>query len=226
MSKALESSAPVAPPPQKRIRRSAEESRRVILDAAAKRLAELGPEGIRLQDIARDVGISHPAILHHFESRAGLVTALVDRTTTQLREKLLTVLEGGSDQDGESQMPRLVNDTFEALADQGTAKLTSWMLMTNTGTEQNQITSVIPEIVERGHQARIKLADKLGRSHPEREDTTFLTLLVANAAFGEAVIGDYHYKACGLEDDPDAPRRFREWLGKLLSDYSVPNRPE
>ena len=226
MSKVLESSAPVAPPPQKRVRRSAEESRRVILDAAAKRLAELGPEGIRLQDIARDVGISHPAILHHFESRAGLVTALVDRTATQLREKLLTVLEGGADQDFESQMPRLVNDTFEALSDQGTAKLMSWMLMTNADTTQNPITSVIPEIAERGHQARIKLADKRGRPHPKREDTTFLTLLVANAAFGEAVIGDYHYKACGLGDDPAAPHRFRKWLGKLLSDYSVPDSSE
>ncbi|HBM86930.1 MAG TPA: hypothetical protein DD437_00135, partial [Rhodobiaceae bacterium] len=54
MSKILEELAVEnKPAPTKRIRRSAEESRRVILDAAAKRLAEQGPEGIRLQDIAR-----------------------------------------------------------------------------------------------------------------------------------------------------------------------------
>ncbi|MBV1885644.1 MAG: TetR family transcriptional regulator, partial [Parvibaculaceae bacterium] len=53
--------------PAKRIRRTAEEARRLILDAAEKRLAEQGPEGIRLQDIAKDIGVSHPAILHHFE---------------------------------------------------------------------------------------------------------------------------------------------------------------
>lgn len=226
MSKALESSAPVTKPPQKRVRRSAEESRRIILDAAASRLAEHGPEGIRLQDIARDVGISHPAILHHFESRAGLVAALVDRTTTQLREKLLAVLEGGPDQDLETQMPRLVNDTFEALSDQGTAKLLSWTLMTNAGLGHNPTADVMPEIAERGHRARVKFADKTGRPHPEREDTTFLTLLIANAAFGEAVIGDYHYKACGLGDDPNAPQRFREWLGKLLSNHTLPNEAQ
>ncbi len=223
MSKALENTMPGSKPPQKRVRRSAEESRRVILDAAARRLAEYGPEGIRLQDIASDVGISHPAILHHFESRAGLVAALVDRTTAQLREKLLAVLEGGADQSLESQMPRLVKNTFEALSDQGTAKLLSWTLMANAELKHNPTANVIPEIVERGHQERIKLADKIGCPHPEREDTTFLTLLVANAAFGEAVIGDYHYKACGLGDDPAAPKRFRKWLGKLLSDYSLPD---
>ena len=138
------------PAPTKRIRRSAEESRRVILDAAAKRLAEQGPEGIRLQDIARDVGISHPAILHHFESRAGLVNALVDRTTSQLKEKLLGVLEGEEDSKIESQMPSLVNNTFEALSDQGTAKLLSWMLLTDANPEGNPTTGVMTEIADRG----------------------------------------------------------------------------
>lgn len=221
MSKTVDTSAEEAKPAQKRVRRSAEDSRRMILDAAAKRLSEQGPEGIRLQDIARDVGISHPAILHHFESRAGLVAALVDRTTTQLREKLLSVLEGGYDEKAESQMPQLVDDTFEALSDQGTAKLLSWLLMTDTGQQHNATADLMPEIVERGHQARCKLADKTGEPHPDREDTVFLTLLIANAAFGEAVVGDYYYAACGLGDDPEAPRRFRKWLGEMLSNYSL-----
>ena len=82
-----------AKPAAKRIRRTAEEARRLILDAAEERLARQGPEGLRLQDIARDVGISHPAILHHFESREGLVRALVGRANRQLRDTLLSALE-------------------------------------------------------------------------------------------------------------------------------------
>ena len=39
-------------------------ARRAILEAAQKRLADCGPEEIRLQAIASDLGISHPAILH------------------------------------------------------------------------------------------------------------------------------------------------------------------
>lgn len=223
MSKILEEIAVEnKPAPAKRIRRSAEESRRVILDAAAKRLAEQGPEGIRLQDIARDVGISHPAILHHFESRAGLVNALVDRTTSQLREKLLGVLDGEDDQKVGGQMPSLVNNTFEALSDQGTAKLLSWMLLSDSSPEGNTTSGVMTEIADRGHAARCKLADSQGLPHPDREETMFLVLLVANTAFGEAVVGDYFYEACGFGDDPEAPRRFRKWLGEMLGAYSLP----
>jgi AcrR family transcriptional regulator len=223
MSKILEELAvEIKPAPAKRIRRSAEESRRVILDAAAKRLAEQGPEGIRLQDIARDVGISHPAILHHFESRAGLVNALVDRTTSQLKEKLLGVLEGENDQKVESQMPSLVNNTFEALSDQGTAKLLSWMLLTDAKPKGNPTSDVMSEIADRGHAARCKLADSENLPHPDREETMFLVLLIANSAFGEAVVGDYFYDACGFDGDADAPRRFRKWLGEMLGAYSLP----
>ena len=43
--------------PKKRVRRTKEEAQRVILDAAEERLAKGGPEALRLQDIAADVGV-------------------------------------------------------------------------------------------------------------------------------------------------------------------------
>ncbi len=113
----------------KRIRRSAEEARRLILDAAEERLATQGPEGIRLQDIARDVGISHPAILHHFESREGLVKALINRTSEQLRDKMLAALKSGDDTTSEAN--ELIGNVFETLSDRGTARLLSFNLRTS-----------------------------------------------------------------------------------------------
>ena len=61
----------------KRIRRTPEEARRLILEAAQARIASTGPDGLRLQDIAADAGLSHPTILHHFGNREGLVRELV-----------------------------------------------------------------------------------------------------------------------------------------------------
>ena len=43
--------------PDKRIRRTPAAARAEILQAAERRLAEVGPDGLRLQDIAADVGI-------------------------------------------------------------------------------------------------------------------------------------------------------------------------
>ena len=81
--------------PRRRPRQSAEQTQAEILDAAGRRLAEGGPDALRLQDIARDVGISHPTILHHFGSRDGLMEALERRATSALTEEGGRLLELG-----------------------------------------------------------------------------------------------------------------------------------
>ena len=75
-----------------RPRRTAEEAHRRILDATERRLIDGGPEAVRLQDIAADVGISHPGILHHFGSRERLLAALAKRAIGNLERELLAIL--------------------------------------------------------------------------------------------------------------------------------------
>ncbi len=48
----------------------------MILEAAQASIARSGPAGLRLQEVAEAAGVSHPTILHHFESREGLIRAL------------------------------------------------------------------------------------------------------------------------------------------------------
>src|SRR5260370_34445716 len=76
----------------KRKRRTAGDARDAILDAAEKQLRDSGPDAIRLQDVAAEVGISHPAVLHHFGRREGLVHAVVDRAIRTLQDGLLHAL--------------------------------------------------------------------------------------------------------------------------------------
>lgn len=203
--------------PAKRIRRTAEEARRLILDAAEARLARQGPEGLRLQDIARDVGISHPAILHHFESRDGLVRALINRANNQLRDKLLTALAG--DEKSDDAMDH-IGHVFEVLSDRGTARLLSWLLLTGRaaeGTSEQSGHNVMSEIVEAMQQRREAYAKEHGLRKPDREDTLFTAMLAANAAFGEAIVGRQLAEAAGL--DQDGLKRFRVWFAKVLNDH-------
>src|SRR5262245_4808001 len=76
-----------------RTRRKPDEARRLILDTAEARLREGGPAALVLKEIARDAGISHPTILHHFESREGLVQALLARGMDRLESALVAVVE-------------------------------------------------------------------------------------------------------------------------------------
>src|SRR6266852_225455 len=108
----------------KRIRRTAEEAKSMILDAAEKRLRELGPGGIKLQELAADVGVSHPAILHHFGSRDGLVEAVVRRALDTLREAILE--EVRQQMTREVDIPSILDAVFGILAERGHARLVAW----------------------------------------------------------------------------------------------------
>ncbi|PSK98015.1 TetR family transcriptional regulator [Murinocardiopsis flavida] len=50
--------------------------RAAVLAAAVDAIAESGPAGIRLRDLARRAGVSHAAPAYHFGDKAGLLTAL------------------------------------------------------------------------------------------------------------------------------------------------------
>lgn len=68
--------------------------RRALLDAAPALIAEVGPSGASLRELARRTGVSHAAPTHHFGDRQGLLTALATEglhmLTTALREATQT----------------------------------------------------------------------------------------------------------------------------------------
>ncbi len=59
-------------------RRSAEQTRGQILEAAVLRFAELGFNDTRLEDLGEDVGIGRSAILYHFKDKRLLYRAVLD----------------------------------------------------------------------------------------------------------------------------------------------------
>src|ERR1700726_2617867 len=100
-------------PPPRRKRRTAEDARAAILDAAERRLVASGPAGIRLQEVAADVGVSHPTVLPHFGSREGLVEAVVARALDSLHARLLEAVRGSPQ--GADQLASILDACFEAL---------------------------------------------------------------------------------------------------------------
>src|SRR5699024_11862915 len=71
---------PASPPEPLRTPAPAAQTRsEAILDGAARLFAERGYHGSSLRDISREVGISHPGMLHHFASKDALLSAVIDR---------------------------------------------------------------------------------------------------------------------------------------------------
>jgi len=62
--------------------------RREILDAAATAFAERGYRGTSLADIAQIVGVSSPALIHHFPSKDSLLIAALEARDEEAEEWL------------------------------------------------------------------------------------------------------------------------------------------
>ena len=70
-----------------------EETKRRVLDAAAKVFAESGFEGSRIAQIAKAAGLSVGAIYNHYQSKAELLAAVVERHSAAELSQLLAAEE-------------------------------------------------------------------------------------------------------------------------------------
>ena len=66
---------------------------RVLLDAAADVIGEVGPAQMSLREVARRSGVSNAAPIHHFGDKRGLFTALAAEGFTMLAERLRVARE-------------------------------------------------------------------------------------------------------------------------------------
>lgn len=197
--------------PKKRIRRTAEEARRAILQAAVDRLREAGPASIRLADIARDVGVSHPAILHHFGSREELLSAVVQEALERLHLELFQVLTRA--EASEASSVEILNAMAETLETAGHARIIAWLNLSGVADAVDKDRMrLVADVV---HARRLESLPP-GTKAPDFEDTLFTCILATHAIMGEALIGASLRQSSGLAEDPDAPARFRRWLARLL----------
>ena len=194
-----------------RRRRSAAETRDAILDAAQRRLLDKGPEAIRLQEIAADAGISHPAILHHFGSREGLVEAMILRGIARLQAQFLEGWPSAKEPDIEGVLERF----YEATSRRGMARLLAWLILSGQSYRAMK-PDVLKPAAQRMHAGRVRRAQNEGRRVPELEETLFAATHLFILVLGDSLFGPSVRRAIGLGSSADSTRRYRRWLSKVV----------
>lgn len=195
-----------------RRRLPAEEARARILEAAERKLSEVGPEALRLTDLAAELGISHPAILHHFGSREELIIAVITRATARLNARLAEAIESGAQ--GHGALLEMIAEYYGA---EGNARLIAWLVLSGRSLRAR------PRGGERPLQRLIESAHAQRRQahpgqHADYADTQFRSQLTALALLGEAIFGDVVRAASGAATGAEASRDFRRRLARLLAD--------
>lgn len=200
-----------APKVPLRTRRTGEDARTAILDATERRLIAAGPKGIRLQDVAADVGISHPTVLHHFGSRERLVDAVVKRRVAAMNQEVILALTGASD--NVPSAVALFERVYGAFGPGGHARVAAYLALEGRvpGAEPDSLRP----LAELMHAERLRRCLE-GEDTPSFDDSYFIVLLSAFSLFGEAIVGPLFRGEPEEEPDEEMSKRFRGWLAKLV----------
>jgi AcrR family transcriptional regulator len=195
-----------------RRRRTAEEARAAILDAAERRLVVSGPAGIRLQEVAADVGMSHPTVLHHFGSREALVKEVCERRFAAIHVDMVRAL--AASQGGVEEATGMLDSVFHALETHGHGRVVFWLALEGLLEKREQLR--LHDIGLAVHAVR---ARKRRARTPPLEDTLHVVALTSLALLAESVLGKSILRDAGLGDDRATRARFRAWLARLLADH-------
>ncbi len=198
----------------KRVRRSPEEARTLILDAADRVFGVHLPDAVGLKEIAREAGVSHALITHYFGTYAGLVESALERRFTRVREALVRQLLGALDADADT--AELLGAYRRALyvgaADPVTIRLGAWALMNGRAAQADFFAHRI--------QGMKVLADALVKTTDvPREDLEFA--LVASFALSVVwtVGGQWLTGALGKKKGRGFDRGFDERVGEMIGAY-------
>ena len=201
-------------PVEKRVRRSPEQARVLILDAADRVFGTHLPDAVGLKEIAREAGVSHALVTHYFGTYGGLVEASLERRLARVRESLVTQLFVSLDE--KATVGELLAAYRRAIAhdaaDPVTVRLAAWAMMSGRLAQEDF------------HSHRVQglklLADALQqRTDLSREDLEFC--LVASFALsvvwtvgGHALAGALGHKKAKAGDE-----RFEQRVSVMIDAY-------
>jgi AcrR family transcriptional regulator len=203
---------------RRRVRRRPDEARRRILEAAEKRMVEGGPEAVRVQLVAADLGLTDAAVHHHFGSRRGLLEALLRHGGRRLRGEVEEILAGW---DGRSEGLRRIADRIaEAYAERGYARLALWLSLSGWS---DRGSGMFQPLVDALHRTRLARARARGRPLPRRTESQHAVALLNLALAAQPLLGGSFLRSVGLRGDADDQARFRRWLLGALEPVLLPD---
>ena len=201
-----------------RVRRPAERAREEILDAAQRRLVADGPAALRVQAVAREVGVTDANVHYHFGGRDALLQAVVRRAARRLRDDVAGILERWEPE------PAAVVELVELLrflyTDRGYARITAWLSLTGWRPSGSGLLRAQAEALHRRRAMQLAAA---GKASPDLLDTLFSLALLNVALWSEPLIVEAVLAMFGLPGDEASVARFRGWLAHVVADHLTPS---
>jgi TetR/AcrR family transcriptional regulator, repressor for neighboring sulfatase len=193
----------------RRVRRTVEASRQAILETAERYLAAEGPNGVKVQRIATDLGMTDAAIHYHFKNREGLLESLLRFSGRRFVGELEQLMaRQGAQAFDLARAGELLTEFYER---RGTARLAMWLVL--SGWSPTGEGMFLP-LAERLHADRTRRAAASGHAAPDLADSQKLIALMAAVTLTQALSGDAHLRAVSLPEL--SPQEFLVWVAERL----------
>jgi AcrR family transcriptional regulator len=201
-------------PARTRQRLPAELAKTRILEAAEKRLIEGGPEAVRVQPLASDLGLTDAAIHHHFGSREGLLEALLHFGGRRLKDAVGEALAARPEGDFD---PRaLIEALLPVLEGSGYSRLALWLWGSGWRDKGSGLFDEVAVAIERRRRPRARARS----SARAGEESRFLAAWLVLTLIAEPIFGRSARRSVSLGGDAATTERFRALLatafGRLL----------
>lgn len=108
-------------------RRSPDQTRELILEAAERVFLRALPDAVGLRDIAREAGTSHALVTHYFGTYEGLTRATLERRIEAMRRQAIERLARATFTSGDFPLLELL---LESAEDPVMVRLVAWALLT------------------------------------------------------------------------------------------------
>jgi AcrR family transcriptional regulator len=174
-----------------------------ILNAAENLLLEHGPSAVTLRKIAKEIGVSHPAILYYFEGLPAIIEALQQRASRTVRAALIQQLSDVSQNDVNAS----VHKAIDALTEPKTGALIAWLIAEGRTpfppAEEQGLKQVVDHLVQATNHPRARLEEAVE--------------LVVIASIGDALVGSaVRERLASSELHNPWPERFMTLVTKQL----------
>lgn len=200
-------------PTSKRRRRTPEEAKAEILDAAQVILLRDGPTELKFQALAEQAGLAVSNVYHHFGGVLEIKQALAARVLNEINSDLASALTETNESDLTTYAHSVLTRMYTVLRLPRHAKLIGWIVLSTEIEALEGFASPLPLLVE-------LVVQKMSQYLPTELSETLARKViyeVAISAIGEGLIGDTLKSSLsqnGLSLD-GADWLGEHWQGKL-----------
>jgi len=173
---------PVRAAAEPRKRRSPDEARTLLMDAAERVFLERTPDTVGLRDVAAQAGVSHGLITHYFKTYEGLVEAVFHRRTQRIMERARALVT----EMGTPTAMALVDLMLGVVTEPIHLRLVAWSMLTGRALQADFIAGRkhgLEPIAGAIHKAAVDEAKQRGTPSPSRDDVDYALLLAIGAAY-------------------------------------------